>query len=108
MTERELDHAMLADLLHRREAAGDPATGDNPILTRRDEQKLLDEANHVKPPTLAPHDISPDLLHLGGKQRTISAASFGAEAIEIIRRNPIPALLLAAGLAYLLTRRHKP
>jgi hypothetical protein len=107
MTEREPDPDLLAELLDERRPLDDAATSDVPILTRRDEQKLLDEANQVAPPTLAPLDAEVDLRQSNGRQRTTSAASFRAEAIEIVRRNPIPALLLAAGLAYLLTRRRK-
>jgi hypothetical protein len=107
MTERESDHKVLAELLDKTGSPDDLATDDDPFLTRRDEQKLLDEANRVEPPTLSPHDIRHDPLHLHGGQRTTSAASFGAEAIEIVRRHPIPALLLAAGLVYLLTRRRR-
>ena len=105
MTEREPDKELLADLLAERRPPGDTAASDDPILTWRDEQKLLDEANQVAPPTLAPLDIGLDSLHSDGMQRNISSASFGTEAIELVRRYPIPAVLLAAGLAYLLVRR---
>ena len=80
-------------------------TDDQPILTRRDELKLLDEANRVEPPTLAAPTSGPEPPQAYSRQRPTSAASFGVEALTIIRRHPIPALLLAAGLAYLLTRR---
>jgi hypothetical protein len=108
MTEREPDQELLAELLDESKPTSDSAAVEDPILTRRDEQKLLDEANQVKPPTLAPSEISLDPLHMSSRQGTTSAASFGAEAIGIVRRYPIPALLLAAGLVYLLTRRRKP
>jgi hypothetical protein len=104
MTEREPDHELLADLLKRREITGAPAT-DDPILTRRDEQKLLNEANRVEPTTLAPVDAGMESLPHANGQPSGTIVTFGAEAIEIVRRHPIPALLLAAGLAYLLTRR---
>ena len=104
MTEREPDRELLAELIDAPKPTSDAAT-DDPILTRRDEQKLLDEANQVMPPTLAPSEISLDPLHMSNGQHTTSAASFGAEAIGIVRRHPIPALLLAAGLVYLLARR---
>jgi hypothetical protein len=106
MTERESDSDLLAELLDERRSPDNTATNDNPVLTRRDEQKLLDEANHVAPPTLAPLDVGVELRD-SGRQRATAVASFGAEAIEVVRRYPIPALLLAAGLAYLLTRRRK-
>jgi hypothetical protein len=106
MTEREPEHEPLAELLDKPVSTGDLAAGDDPILTRRDEQKLLDEANQVEPPTLAPLEISLD-LHLDGRQRRASSTSLGAEAIELVRRHPMTALLLAAGLAYLLTHRRK-
>jgi hypothetical protein len=107
MTEREPDHELLGELLDKPEPPSDTTTGDDPVLTRRDEQKLLDEANQVAPPTLAPAEISLEHSHLTGAdgQHTGSPASFGAEAIEIVRRHPIPALLLAAGVVYLLFRR---
>jgi hypothetical protein len=108
MTEQEPDADLLADLLTERGPPGDTAASDETILTRRDEQKLLDEANQVAPPTLAPVDIGLESLHSDGMQRKISSASFGTEAIELVRRYPMPALLLAAGLAYLLVRRRRP
>jgi hypothetical protein len=80
-------------------------TDDQPILTRRDEQKLLDEANRVEPPTLAAPMGGLEPIQAYSRQHATSAASFGVEVITIIRRHPIPALLLAAGLVYLLTRR---
>jgi hypothetical protein len=107
MTEPEPEHELLPELLDKPGTAGDPAIGAEPILTRRDEQKLLDEANHVEPPTLAPLEISRDPLHVAGRQRTTSPASFGAEALELMRRHPVMTLLLAAGLAYMLAHRRK-
>jgi hypothetical protein len=107
MTEREPDPELLAELLDKREPASPTTTRDAPILTRRDEQKLLDEANRIEPPTLAPADSRPKPARPRGAPGAISAASFGAEAVELARRHPIPALLLAAGLAYLLTRRRR-
>ena len=108
MTEREPDQSLLVELLTEPRSLGDTSASDEPILTRRDEQMLLDEANQVAPPTLAPVGITLDPLHGSSTQRMPSGASFGAEAIDLVRRYPIPALLLAAGLAYLLTRRRKP
>ena len=107
MTEREPNHELLAERLDKPGPAGDSAIGDDPILTRRDEQKLLDEANRAGPPTLTPHDLGLEPLPTGDGRRTSSAASFGAEAIEIVRRHPIPALLVTIGLVYLLARRRK-
>ena len=80
-------------------------TDDQPILTRRDEQKLLDEANHVEPPTLAPQPASLGRPAERRPQPTSTAATFGGEAVAIIRRHPVPTLLVGAGLAYLLMRR---
>jgi hypothetical protein len=105
MTEREPNREALAEPLDKPEPTSDTTARDDPILTRRDEQKLLDEANRVEPPTLAPSEIGREPAHLASGQHTTSAASFGAEAIELVRRHPIPALLLAAGLAYLIFHR---
>ena len=102
MTEQEPDHELLAELLDKTEP-----TSDEPILTRRDEQKLLDEANRVEPPTLAPAEIGWESPHPAGTQRRLSATSFGAEAIDLVRRHPIPALILAASVAYLLFHRKR-
>ena len=107
MTEQEPEHELLSELLDNPGATGEPAIRDDPILTRRDEQRLLDEANQVGPPTLVPLEISLNALHSDGSQRTAADASFGAEAIELVRRHPMISLLAAAGLAYLLTRRRK-
>jgi hypothetical protein len=97
MTERERDEHLLADLFELPDGAGDPIIVDQPLLTRDEEQRLLQEANRVAPPTLAPTGT------------TIPAApvSFGAEALQIVRRHPIPALLFGIGLAYLVTRRRR-
>ena len=97
MTEQERDEHFLGDLPDLPDGAGDPVLVDAPLLTRYEEQRLLQEANRVAPPTLAPTDT------------TIPArpTSFGAEALELVRRHPIPALLFGIGLAYLLTHRRR-
>ena len=110
MIERQQDEDFLADLLHVGDEARGAATDlsasagtapaqalHGPILTRGEEQTLLKEANQVDPPTLAPADVS--------LAESTSATSFSAELVETIRRHPIPAVLFAIGLAYLLTRR---
>jgi hypothetical protein len=107
MTEQEPEHELLSELRDKPGPTGDPAIGAEPILTRRDEQKLLDEANHIGPPTLAPLEISVNSLHLDGNRRATSAVSFGADAIALVRRHPLATLLLVSGLAYLLTHRRK-
>ena len=107
MTEREPNHEMLAELLDKRGPTGDSAAGDDPILTRRDEKKLLDEANRVEPTTLAPIETMIEPPPHASRQPAATIASFGAEAVEIVRHHPIPALLLAIGLVYLLTHRRK-
>lgn len=105
MAEQKPDRELQAELLGKPERASDITNPDDPILTRRDEQKLLDEANHVSPPTLAPAEISLEPLLTAGGQRRDTPVPFGVEAIALVRRHPIPAMLVAAGLAYLLTRR---
>jgi hypothetical protein len=97
MTERERDQHRLAELLDLPDEVGDPIVSDEPLLTRDEEQRLLQEANRVAPPTLAPT----------GTTIPARPASFGAEALELVRRHPIPALLFGIGLAYLLTRRRR-
>ena len=105
MTEQERDDDLLAELLEHPNRAGGTEIYEDPILTRRDEQKLLQEANDAEPSTLAPADTSDDLTTAIDSRRAGPAASFGAEALAIVRRHPVPALLAAAGLAYLLTHR---
>ena len=107
MTEREPEHELLPELLDNPGPASEPGFGADPILTRRDEQKLLDEANHVEPPTLAPRDISFNSLHPDSAQRKAAITSFGADALALVRRHPLTTLLIAAGLAYVLTQRRK-
>lgn len=99
MTERQQNEQLLADLLQLPGQVEDPTMAHEPVLTLRDEQKLLKEANEAEPPTLAPEDARP----AGG----LAVESFRDEVVEVIRRNPIPALLLGVGLAFLLTRRRR-
>ena len=68
-------------------------------MIRREEQRLLREANRVIPPTLAPTDA--------GFDQAAASASFRDEIVDLVRRHPVPALLLGMGLAYLLTRRQR-
>jgi hypothetical protein len=76
------------------------------MLTHSDEQKLLAEANRAEPPTLAPTAANPELTGAAGGLTAIPA-SFGAEALDVIRRHPLPVLLFVTGLAYLLLRRKR-
>jgi hypothetical protein len=71
------------------------------MLTYDDEQKLLAEANRAGPPTLAPTAATLE----PAVESMARPASFGAEALDIVRRHPLPMLFLATGLAYLLLRR---
>lgn len=98
MTEQQKDENLLADLLQLPADAADSAATHSPALTRSEEQKLLREANEVEPATLAPDDTA---------THGESAASFASEVVETVRRHPIPALLIAMGMAYLLTRRRR-
>jgi hypothetical protein len=68
-----------------------------PALTSTQEQALLKEANQATPPTLAP--TNPADQNAG--------ASFMGEVAEVIRRHPLPTLLVGVGVAYLLTRRRR-
>ncbi|MFL5800375.1 MAG: hypothetical protein ACJ8CR_01245 [Roseiflexaceae bacterium] len=107
MTEREHDRDMLAELRELSGPAPKRLIGAGPILTRRDELKLLAEANRVETPTLAPANIHLEHRELSGAggKHTTTPMSFGIEAIDVVRRHPLPALLLTMGLAYLLLRR---
>jgi hypothetical protein len=94
MTEQERDEDLLAELLEHPDQARGARVYEEPILTRRDEQKLLQEANSADPSTLAPADVSYDLTTEAlGPRRAGAASSFGAEALDIVRRHPVPALL---------------
>jgi len=99
---------------HQRAPANRPATPiqgsvaqpETPILTARDEHNLLDEANSAAPPTLAPSTPSTTATaYVDRPAMPRGLAAFGGDALDVVRRHPLPALLCAAGLAYLLTRR---
>jgi hypothetical protein len=94
MTEQEQDREFLSRLI------GQPfertSTASIPPLSSHVERQLLQEANRVAPITLAPVDTSAP---------NGASASFAGEALDIVRRHPLPSLLIAAGVAYLLTRR---
>ena len=97
MTEQQHEEDFLARLLDVPEAASpiDPAPARAAPLTRQAERALLEAANEAGTPTLAPQE---DML--GGQ----GGESFASEAVGFVRRYPIPSLLAAAGIAYLLTR----
>ncbi|HEX5691202.1 MAG TPA: hypothetical protein VFX76_14410 [Roseiflexaceae bacterium] len=94
MTEQEHDRMLLSQLIEQ--PLQHSAATDLP-LSGSVERKLLQEANRVAPATLAPTDI--------GERRTSS--SFASEALDIVRRHPLPSLLIITGAAYLLTRRRR-
>ncbi len=114
MTEQQREEDLLANLLDVSQSAGEPApanharatlyeqhaaTPQQPILTRREEQRLLRAANQAGTPTLAPQETGP--------AEPESATSFVSAVASLVRRHPIPALLAGAGLAFLLTRRRR-
>jgi hypothetical protein len=106
MTEEQREEDLLAELLALPEE-GDPTTstaaGDTahfnalPVLTRRDEHALLNEAHQVGTPTLTPTI----------EARDNAPASFAADIVGIVRRYPLPAVLAGAGLVMLLARRRR-
>jgi hypothetical protein len=99
MTERERDMELLDALLQSSGEASGAAAAHDELLTRGEEQKLLQEANDTPPPTLAPTGE----MNL---KRASAPASFGAEVIEIVRRHPIAAVLLSISVAIVLGRRN--
>lgn len=105
MTERQFEEAFLSELLERTGPPEPlPSVNDLPAL---DERQLLQAANQVGTPPLVP--VAPDLVALREHQSAgaSGAGSFGGEVLEIVRRHPLPTLALAAGLAYLTTRRRR-
>jgi hypothetical protein len=101
MTELQHDDTLLADLLSISGEPGDAGSSDSaahlPLLTATQEQALLKEANQAPPPTLVPIDHT----------EPSAGASFVSEVAEMIRRHPLPTLLIGIGAAYLLTRRRR-
>ena len=97
MTEQQREEDFLARLLDVPEAASpiDATPARSAPLTRQAERALLDAANQAGTPTLAPQE---DAIGQPGGE------SFASEAAGFVRRYPIPSLLAAAGIAYLLTR----
>jgi len=103
MTEQQFEEAFLSELLERSGPPEPlPPVNDLPAL---DDRQLLQAANQVGTPPLVPP--APDLVALHEYQAVNrpAASSFGREVLEIVRRHPLPTLALAAGLAYLTTRR---
>jgi hypothetical protein len=92
MTEQERDHMLLSRLIEQPPEQSD--TPSNAALSIGQERTLLQEANQVPPATLAPADTG---VQSAGNR------SFAGEALDIVRRHPLPALLFAAGIAYLIT-----
>jgi hypothetical protein len=101
MTEQQREDDLLAELLEhptRSTATGDAADFDAmPVLTRRDEQALLNEAHQVGTPTLTPTT----------EAHASAPASFAADVVGLVRRYPLPAVLAGAGLVMLLARRRR-
>jgi hypothetical protein len=100
MTEQQREDDFLSRLLDASEdtvraaSADDIAFRSTSGLTRRDEQALLQAANRIGTPTLAPQAFDAQ-----------EATSFTGEVAALVRRYPIPALAIGVGVAYLLTRR---
>jgi hypothetical protein len=109
MTEHQREEEFLSELLDLPESTDNPQSGymaahatgapHQPILTRRDEQALLKAANQVGTPTLAPQE--------SGFTRGASSHSFADEVVGLVRKYPLPALLVAAGIGYLLMRQRR-
>jgi hypothetical protein len=104
MTEQQREDDLLAELLELPEsddpasaiAAGSSAHFDAmPMLTRSEEQALLNEAHQVGTPTLTPTAEAHD------------NRSFAADIARIVRRHPLPAVLAGVGLVMLLARRRR-
>lgn len=101
MTEREHSDDFLSELLQEADVTPTPAPrarvygqpSSQPALSRREERKLLKEANMAGPVTLMSDDESASQG---------AASSFGSDAAEIMRRYPLPTLLGAVAVGYLL------
>jgi hypothetical protein len=104
MTEQQREEELLSELLALPDNTDNPQSANlvahhQPVLTRRDEQALLKAANEVGTPTLAPQELG---FSVGDAR-----SSFGDEVVGLIRKYPIPALLFAAGVGYLLMRQRR-
>jgi hypothetical protein len=97
MTQQQREDDLLAELLDVPEGATplDATPARQPALTRRDERELLAAANQAGTPTLAPQDLA----------SSEQEGSFIGEMASFVRRYPVPSLLAAGAVAYLLTRR---
>lgn len=92
MTEHQREDDLLSQLLTAPPERS-PVAGAARGLSPRAERALLGAANQVGTPTLAPSAAAP-------------AGSFVGELAGLVRRYPLPAVALGAGMAFLLTRRH--
>ena len=63
------------------------------------ERALLSAANRAGTPTLAPFS--------GGEAAPAGEKSFAGEVAEMVRRYPLPAVALGAGVMFLLARRRR-
>jgi len=104
MTEQQREDDLLAELLELPDpddpASSTPADARThfdamPVLTRHEEQALLNEAHQAGTPTLTPTTEALDN----------PPGSFVADIVQIVRRHPLPAVLAGAGLVLLLARR---
>lgn len=96
MTEQQREDAFLNELLTTRTP---PAARPAPALTPSDERALLSAANRAGTPTLAPFS--------GGEAAPAGEKSFAGEVAEMVRRYPLPAVALGAGVMFLLARRRR-
>ncbi len=100
MTEQQREDELLTNLLQTTDTLPDSSTASyQPPISRREEQRLLREANQAGTPTLAPRDVNVVGDDSTGKE------TFASEMVEFVRRHPVPTLLAAVGIAYVFTRR---
>jgi hypothetical protein len=92
----------LSELLDLPEHADPQQTNDSigkPLLTWRDEQTLLKAAHQVGTPTLAPVETALEF--------NSAPSSFISDLAGVALKYPVPAVLAAGGLAFLLARRRR-
>jgi hypothetical protein len=118
MTEQQRDaERMLAELLDVSDLVDDTSLdgvryantvdeSPGPPLTLGVERRLLEEANAVGTPVLIPGELSGKDVASQQDGALISSAA-GEEIVALVRRYPIPALVVAIGAAYVLLRRRR-
>lgn len=99
MTERQPSDELLNDLLHSSDIQPTAAPfADRRVLSDSDAQRLMREARRAGTPTLTPAEATTGMPE---------SDSFASEVAAFVRRHPMPTMLAAAALAYLLTRRRR-